>query len=215
MHPTLRGLPEDILICQMSYDDEIDGSWMRFLTDAEIDRRAGMKNEGRKRSFTLGRVALRSLLAGHLGIQPRDVALIVEQSGRLACPNSGLYLSLAHSGDQAIAIAAPRNVGVDMEVIREKPEALLDYILADGERQHIKELPLDFTHSLFLCWTLKEAVLKANGTGLRRSPKKVELAIDLEAGSALATDPEGKTWTARFTIEKEYVLSLAYESKPQ
>ncbi len=215
MHPTLSGLPEDILICQMSYDDEIDGSWTRFLTDAEIARRSGMKSEGRQRSFTLGRVALRSLLARHLGVPPRDVVLIVEQSGRLACPNSGLYLSLAHSGDQAIAIAAPRNVGVDLEVIREKPEELLNYILADGERQHIQELPLDFTQSLFLCWTLKEAVLKANGTGLRRSPKKVELAIDLDAGSALATDPQGQSWTARFTIEQEYVLSLAFESNPQ
>ncbi len=207
-------LPDDIHVRRLDLDDGSAPTWDSFLSDAELERRSVMKNEQRRQGFTLGRVALRSLLAERMDIAPSEVPIIIEPTGRLACPESGLMLSLAHSGKSAIAVAANRNVGVDLEHVREKPRALLDYILADSEKQHIDELPIDSSLSLFLCWTLKEAVLKANGTGLRRSPRKVALSIDIEKGIAHANDPDGKDWVARFSIEEEYVLSLAFDPSP-
>jgi len=205
----LTDLPSDILIRRLSLEN--NWSWEEILTGTEIARLEEMKNEQRRAGFKLGRIALRTLLAERLDVHPRDVPIIIEPSGRLACPDSGLFLSLAHSGTNAIAVAAPRNVGVDIEAVRQKPATLLDYILADSEKEHVRNLPIDDSLSLFLCWTLKEAVLKANGTGLRRSPRKVSLSIDMENRIAMAKDPEGKDWEARFKIESEYVLSLAFD----
>lgn len=210
--PTLfNALPENVLLRHITYDDEAERNWRALLCESEIKRRAAMKSEERRRSFTLGRMALRGLLGQYLGVGAQDVPLVIEPSGRLSCPDSGLYLSLAHSGDQAVAVASTRNLGVDIELIRSKPEALLDYILADEEKEHIHGLGLDTVHALFLCWTLKECVLKALGTGLRRSPRKVRLSIDLSNGSAVAIDPEGKAWKTIFQIQEFYVFALAYE----
>ncbi|MDA0874934.1 MAG: 4'-phosphopantetheinyl transferase superfamily protein, partial [Bacteroidetes bacterium] len=204
-------LPPDVHFRSLAFTDEATRGWMQILTDEEINRRAGMGNEQRRRSFTAGRIALRSLLAELLDLHPSRVPLVVEPSGRLSSPGSGLFLSLAHSGDLAVAAACERNVGVDLELIRPKPAALLDYILADDERAHVHGLALPPERSLFLCWTVKEAVLKANGTGLRKSPRRVRVNLDLTTGHALVHDPEDKAWDVMFALSETHALSLAVD----
>ena len=104
-----------------------------------------------------------------------------------------------------------RNVGVDLELIRPKPAALLDYILAEEERDHVRALAIPPEQSLFLCWTIKESVLKANGTGLRKSPRRVRVNLDLERGHATVRDPEDKAWDVAFALSDTHALSLALD----
>lgn len=207
-------IPPDVHFRSLVFTDEATRGWMQILSDEEINRRAGMKSEQRRRSFTAGRIALRTLLGDLLGVHPSRVLLVVEPSGRLAAPGSGLFLSLAHSGDLAVAAASERNVGVDLELIRPKPAALLDYILGDEERAHIHSLEMPAEQSLFLCWTIKESVLKANGTGLRKSPKRVRVNLDLERGHASVRDPEDKAWDVAFALSDTHALSLALDPGP-
>ena len=204
-------IPSDVLFRTLVFSAEETRDWMNILTDEEISRRAGMKNEQRRHGFTAGRVALRTLLGERLGQAPAHVNLIVGPTGRLACPDSGLYLSLAHSGEVAVAAARHRNVGIDLEHVRDKPASLLDYILADEEKEQMTLMPIHPTEALFMCWTLKEAVLKANGTGLRKSPRKVRLSIDLPSAKAGAIDPMEKVWDAFFGINDEYAIALAID----
>jgi len=212
--PTLH-VPEDVYYRSFVFSNETTQDWMHILNDREINRRAGMGHEQRRRSFTAGRIALRTLLADHLDIDPVDVPLVIEPSGRLACPETGLHLSLAHSGDVAIAVCSARNVGVDLEQIRSKPASLLDYILADEEREHVHNLDLDSERTLFLCWTVKEAVLKANGTGLRRSPRLVRTKIDTAASHAEVRDPADESWDVHFGLSDHYAAALAVERRPR
>lgn len=210
MLPSLH-IPDDVRLRSVSVAEADDTNWMSILSEREISRRAGMKHEGRRNSFTAGRIALRSLLADELGLAPADVPLTVLESGRLACRGSDLHLSLAHSGQLAVAAASRRNVGLDLESIRSKPSELLDYILANEERDHIHSLDMDSDRSLFLCWTVKEAVLKANGTGLRRSPRLVRVQIDLPASKARVLDPSDRVWEVHFGLSNDYVAALAVE----
>ncbi len=207
-------IPDDVLFRSLEFSAESTRDWMRILSNREINRRAGMSNEQRRRSFTAGRIALRTMLGEALDLAPIDVPLTVLPSGRLACKGTDLFLSLAHSGDLAVAVASHRNVGFDLEIIREKPSSLLDYILADEEREHVHQLDLDTDRSLFLCWTVKEAVLKANGTGLRRSPRSVRVHIDLAASTARVKDPTDHEWDVHFGLSDGYVAALAVEPTP-
>lgn len=204
-------IPDDVRLRTFAVPDVQNEDWSSILSERELIRREGMKNEERRNSFTAGRIALRTLLADELGVAPVNVPLTVLESGRLACTGSDLYLSLAHSGDVAVAAACHRNIGFDLEVIRQKPSALLDYILAEEERDHVHGLDLDGDTSLFLCWTVKEAVLKANGTGLRRSPRLVRVQIDLASSSALVQDPSNMSWDVHFGLSDDYVAALAIE----
>jgi len=202
--------PEDIVIRTITHDEYVEQNWADILSPLETQRRNALSHPGRKRGFTLGRVALRTLLADQLEIPAKDVPLLIEPSGQLSCPDSGLHLSLAHSGDKAIAAVAPRTIGVDLEEVRTKPDALLDYILAESEKRHIYDLDIPDSQRLFLCWTLKESVLKALGVGLRSAPRKVQLQIDVATKSALITDPDGRKWNARYAITGPWVSAIAF-----
>lgn len=206
-------LPDDISLLQLEYDEDMEESWRRILSPEEIDRLSGMRSRARRRSFTLGRITVRRLLAGRLHVDPAVVPLSVWDDGRVVVDGSDLHISIAHSGERAVAIVSEHPVGVDIELVVEKPQALLDYILHEDEKSAIEELPLDRNHKLFLCWTLKEAVLKASGTGLRRSPRSARLQVDLAGGTATVLDAEDRLWRAVFEKQGAYFVAVAYQAQ--
>ena len=203
-------LPIHIGIYHQVHSEQFDSEWPAILSQAEVGRRSDMAHPGRKLGFTLGRMALRRLLAEELHVAPRDVPIQIEASGQLTCPSSKRHISLAHSGNQAIAVSGPSHLGTDIEEVRPKPDALLDYILADSERAHIAELRIPDTHRLFLAWTLKEAVLKAEGIGLRTSPRSVVLQVNVDTQHARMTDATGRTWDGRYCISGSWVSAIAF-----
>jgi len=78
--------------------------------------------------------------------------------------------NLAHSDDSAlIAIAHNREVGIDLERIRDNVESLklAERFFSPNEFERLRHLPGDQANRLFFTlWTCKEAYLKAIGTGL-------------------------------------------------
>jgi len=203
-------LPPDIHLQRVDYDAEVESSWRSILSPEEIERRAVMKSESRRKQFVLGRIALRTLLGSLLDRSPRSVRLCVEESGRVRTPDSSFRLSIAHSGERAVATAAERESGVDLECMSEKPESLLDYILNENESVAVKALPLSAQEKLFLTWTLKEAVLKALGTGLRIAPRLLSVSIDLSEQTAQIIDAEQRSWNGIFSISSPYVTAVAF-----
>jgi 4'-phosphopantetheinyl transferase len=174
-----------------------------------------MRAESRQRSFLLGRAALRTLLADLTNTDPSRVALKVLSDGRVLAPETPYHVSISHSGDRALAVVSTRRIGVDIEQIVERPESLLRYVLHRDEVAHVERLPVPQEETLFLCWTIKEAVLKALGTGLMRSPKSVRMNIDYENGRAIVRDETENTWEVIFERRNEYMLALAYEPVDQ
>jgi len=207
--------PNDVFLRTTPVTPEALDAWGDILSDEEKARRKTMSHAGRRDSFTAGRIALRTLLGDHLQKRPSEVVIKVETSGRLASPESDFFLSLAHSGEQAIAAISRRNVGIDVEHVRPKPESLLNYILAEEERDPVASLPIDSNTTLFLCWTVKESVLKANGTGLRRSPRLVRASIDWEHQSARVVDPDEKSWDVHFALSEQFAVALAVDPEPK
>ena len=203
-------LPEHIRTYLQVYSEQFDSEWPDVLSQAELGRRSEMTHPGRKLGFTLGRTALRRLLSEELSVAPRDVPIQIEPSGQLTCPSSNRHISLAHSGNQAIAVSGSSHLGIDLEEVRPKPEALLHYILGDSERTHIAELRIPDTHRLFLAWTLKEAVLKAEGIGLRSSPRSVVLQVDVDTQHAMMVDATGRTWQGRYCISGSWISAIAF-----
>jgi 4'-phosphopantetheinyl transferase len=170
-----------------------------------------MRAESRQRSFLLGRAALRTLLADLTNTDPSRVALQVLSDGRVLAPETPYHVSISHSGDRALAVVSRRRIGVDIEQVTERPESLLRYVLHRDEVDHVERLPIPKDETLFLCWTIKEAVLKAVGTGLMRSPKSVRLEIDYDNGRASVHDETGITWDVLFERQNDYMLALAFE----
>ncbi len=204
-------LPSDITFRHLRFDPEHLETWATLLSAAEEERLQGFTQQKRRQEFILGRAAARMLLSERLETVPEEVLLEVAESGAVDVVGTDLHVSIAHSGDHAVAAAAPRYVGVDIEAILPRHAELHRYMLHPDEYDLVEALPLDTERAHILCWTLKESVLKAMRVGLRYSPRKLRLFIDMERTAALVEVENGQRWEAYFEQWDDFYVAVAVQ----
>lgn len=204
-------LPSDITFRHLRFDPDHLESWEALLSAEERVRADGFLRGKRRKEFILGRAAARLLLSERMEVNPTNVILEVADSGAIDVLDSELHISIAHSGDHAVAAAAPRYIGVDIETIAPRHIDLHRYMLHPNEYHLIDTLPLDRERAQILCWTLKEAVLKGMREGLRYSPKKLQLKIDMDRSAAAVETENGRSWSVFFEEWDAYYVAVAVE----
>ena len=113
---------------------------------------------------------------------------------------NGPYFSISHCKQGIVVAVADEPIGVDIEEIRNVDDALIERVLSKTERFALQatvngEMARD--RAFTRLWTQKEAVLKAQGTGIQ-SFEQVQTIL------------EKNEWLLQ-TIEKEkYIYSIAY-----
>ena len=120
------------------------------LSAGERALRKALERSPKLDPWMRGRRALKRLL-GRLGES--------EDTASIAFPNR--RFSLTHSGDAAVAVAAPsvRGIGVDLELGRGPGAAAERLFLSERERRVVAELG---PRARLRLWTVKEALYKAN-----------------------------------------------------
>lgn len=152
------------------------GEWVGMaeavLSPAEWQRAARFRVQPAREQFLLGRWVARSLLGACLGTEPAAVQIIEDARGKpelAASHRSPLRFNIAHSGEMVlVALCMRLPVGVDVEMSRplSDRDALARRFFAPTEWSAIAKLPEpERTDAFFRCWTRKEALLKAWGTG--------------------------------------------------
>ena len=126
----------------------------------------------------------RDWLAGELGTSAGALAISRSGQGRpqLGGAHGDWDASWSHSGEGLLmALAQGLRVGIDLEVRRPRPKALLlaERFFAPGEAAALAALPDDAREAAFVrLWCAKEAVLKAHGQGLSFGLHRLEFAFD-------------------------------------
>jgi 4'-phosphopantetheinyl transferase len=137
----------------------------------------------RRRDWLAGRIAAKDLLCGRHGLRGPDRFLDIEISAEKGGPahgrpfyclggQPGRYgLSLSHSGDTAVAALgrhAGQWIGVDHEAVAPRDPSFETLALSEAELRRLGGLRGEArARAVTHCWVLKEALLKALGTGLR------------------------------------------------
>jgi 4'-phosphopantetheinyl transferase len=194
---------------------------LAILTPEERARADEFRFERPRRQFIVTRAVLRTLLSQHLLEQPQDVALTFEGLGKpqLASKyaSANLRFNVSHSGGLALIVL---NLGIDSGIDVEQFRHI----------GHLEQIARRFFHpaevdavlaaapdAAFLrCWTAKEAVLKAYGTGIAGSLDafQVPLADSFEGWidlSGMQKFQQGsQCWLQRFTPCNGYVAAVAF-----
>lgn len=193
-----------------------------LLSPDERERAARFHFERDARKFTVARGSARSILSAYVKQSSRDLQFSYSHYGKpsIAGSSSGFRFSVSHSGDFAlVAVARDREVGVDIEKIREDVETdkLAERFFSAAERLAIRHLVADRrVAAFFRCWTCKEAFLKAQGVGLSRPLGSFDVEVNTDRkAQLLATRPSGHeadTWTL-YDIEapRDYAAAVAVE----
>jgi 4'-phosphopantetheinyl transferase len=154
----------------------------------EPDERARAQRfrfERDRRRFMATRGILRLLLASYAGIAPGEVRFTYGAHGKPVLAGSAsaqsLRFNLSHSrGVTLYAVTHGREIGVDIEFIRDLPdaEAIARRFFSPAEVTALLGLPDDLRRDAFFrCWTRKEAYIKAQGTGLTASLVRFSVSL--------------------------------------
>lgn len=162
-------------------------AWLEgSLSEQEQSRAARYVRTSDRNRYIASRAALRHVLSVYLGTVPSTIAYDVTPRGRpilKATPlPSPISFNLSHSGDRAlIGIADSGQIGVDMEVISDRPDvlAIAKRHFAESEFKILSDADEHRRRLLFYrMWTRKEACLKAIGIGLRAPLSAVVCKLD-------------------------------------
>jgi 4'-phosphopantetheinyl transferase len=215
--------PEDAHVWAVSLDAQVStGELLNQLSPEDRKRAGQFRREAARRRFVVARAALRSILGRYLTAEPGEVALAQRASGKpylveFDAP-APLRFNVAHSHELAlVAVTRDSEVGVDIERLREVnhwPEILNRYF-HDSEAQAIARRPAAEQPAAFMrCWTAKEAVLKAIGTGLSDALQLFAVPVREHKGKWLQLParfsvPPEKLWLRSLPPIENYVAAIA------
>lgn len=176
-----------------------------FLDDDERTTALCFVSDRHRTRFTAGRGAVREILAGYLGRDPRGLRFERGPFGKPRLADQAVQFNFSHSEARGVlAVAREGRIGVDVEHVRDwrdlrELEALC---FTRSERRELERLSDDARlRAFFRLWTRKEALLKAAGVGLSRP--LTELEVGLDSGRAVSED------------ERFILMHLPEESDPR
>lgn len=127
-------------------------------------------------AYRCAHVMRRSVLGGYLGLRPNELKFETEAHGRPRLstvdrnPRDFRFNATSSLPLSLLAVTASGQVGVDVECLRAMPDAAqiaATQFHPEEARQITGRTGADDRHDAFFrCWTRKEAVVKAMGTGL-------------------------------------------------
>ncbi|MFV0349550.1 MAG: 4'-phosphopantetheinyl transferase family protein [Halodesulfovibrio sp.] len=139
----------------------------------------------------VGRALARRCLAAALG-HPVHGNFAVTQWGKPVLAGTDMDFSISHSGDMVwAALCRGSHVGIDVEEIRPVPELeVLTAALHPHERADVfAAAETERLRTFYRCWTRKEAVLKAAGTGLNATMDSFEVCTDNRTDAWVISTP--------------------------
>lgn len=194
----LDGSPRCLERCAQSLDEE------------EQHRAARLVREEDRQRYMFAHGGLRAVLSRYLGIGPDVVEMYRSEAGKPSLTKElrgqpAITFNMSHAHGRAlIAVSKGQEVGVDLERIRSDVEVakLSERYFAPSEHATIMQLAQEQRAARFFrYWVSKEAVLKAQGIGLR-ALSQCEILLGADGVGAEVQVPVGfpvqDHWRIRF-----------------
>ena len=201
--------------------DEQQPTIAQGLTASERKQAELLQHPGARQRFAGTRTALRQILSGYLNCSPLEIAFETFASGkpRLAGPwrdRIDLRFNVAHSGDVAlVAVVLGYEVGIDVEQLRQvgQLEQLAQRYFHPQEIASVLATPAETRAAAFLqCWTCKEAVLKAVGSGISAALDKFAVPLEPAQARMLKLKPcsgHERCWVEPLALDDDYLGAIA------
>jgi 4'-phosphopantetheinyl transferase len=185
-----------------------------LLSTDERARQQSFVSPELRRRFLAARAGLRTLLGRHLDLDPRSLSFATNEFGKpLLAGHAQVHFNLSHCEERAVLAIGNAEIGIDLE--RERPIEHIDLAKRYFHPHEVAAITAsrdeaEQRRAFFLVWTLKEAVVKALGTGLSTPLDSFEVAI---GGSKprLTVAPEGapQAWWLHAATADGYCCALA------
>ena len=137
--------------------------------------------------------------------------------------SSPFSFNVSHSGRRGLIGFAPGGrLGVDVEerVTRPHLDGIIETVFGTSEQAALARMSGNRKiHLFYSLWTMKEALIKALGTGFSLNPSRFEVPLAMLQGtkSAMFRFPHAPDvqWQIRDLGETRFAASIAYELDPR
>ena len=202
----IKNYPQNVILGEA---DIVKHPPLDILSEKELKEYDSFRNTKRKAEFVSARKLFRFLLS-QMDINPKQVQLLKEQEGKPYAIWNGkhIFLSFSHSPKKVYcAISKKMDIGLDVEpVSREIRQRILERITSEAERSEVSTLkPVQI-------WTIKEAVVKFLGTGLRTNLN--DLTVVKKRNSQISVKFNNDKFIEICSFrQSDHQIALAYQSK--
>jgi 4'-phosphopantetheinyl transferase len=188
------------------------------LSEDEKQRASLFQFDRDRVRFVAARGTLRTILAQYLKTPQAKIRLCYGKQGKPFLPSDAngetLNFNLSHSQDVAIfAFGRDRDIGIDVENIRTDfdYEELARHNFSVSEKRSLDNLPSKSrADGFYLCWTRKEAYIKARGEGLQISLDSFDVNLDPGVPAKFLRGVDSNWKILSFAAEKQYPAALVY-----
>jgi 4'-phosphopantetheinyl transferase len=148
------------------------------VSKTEYDYYHSLMSEGRKKRVELlhfekdkklsvcGEMLARKMLAEYCCIPPESIKFSTDENGKPFAENLNVCFNISHSGDYVLCAVSDKNIGADIELMRDIDDKLISYVCCEEELNYVYETGADKEKRFFEIWTAKEAYFKCIGTGI-------------------------------------------------
>ncbi len=195
----------------------------QWLSDDERRRRRRFRYSGPARQYSLCRASLRAVLCSELGCENGDLTLGVSEYGKPFPLVRGVRVpvefNISHSGAHGLlALSHEGRVGVDVEErrLRKNLDGLVESVFGPEERAILDGLGgTKWLDTFLLFWTVKEALAKAWGMGLRIDFSRFQTPRTIRRGAPVGVFRSPRLSNAAWRVEKvgnrDLAAAVAYE----
>jgi 4'-phosphopantetheinyl transferase len=198
----------------------------KTLSRQETDRVQRFRTSELSQSFIISRGFLRLILASYVNADPRSVEFVYGSNGKPHLVNTiGLEFNVSHSSGQIVfACGRDCKIGIDIEAIRPMKDlqAVAQMCFTQEELTQLTVASPDaYERAFYLCWTRKEAYLKAIGTGLSLPLQDFQIELDpRQIGRVVLMKPEQRRHLPECTVRNIEVVedcasALACSDRPR
>ena len=190
------------------------------LTEEERSRAARFIVERDQVHYIAAHGILRKLIGAYLQRGPASLRFVQGPQGKPSLRDDSdlpISFNLSHShGIAVFAIAHDREVGIDTEFMRADVAGprIAERYFSSQELSELHNLQEEQrTEGFFLCWTRKEAYVKAQGQGLQIPLSSFAVSLIPGAAATLHSDDDSRWDIESFSPHPGYVGAVVAEGK--
>jgi 4'-phosphopantetheinyl transferase len=218
---TLRNDEVHIWLAGLDVDPQERTRLRSYLNEGEVSRAERFVFPRDRDHFIVARGRLRELFGRYLHCQPNAVKFKTGRYGKLSLLDDldPLRFNLSHSNGLALyGFCVGRELGIDTEKIRPgfAGEEIAARYFSAAEQKELAEVPHELRDTaFFLCWTRKEAYIKAHGDGLQIPLDSFDVSLNPGEPATLRSADSGR-WSMRsFAPAPEFLAAIIVEGNIQ
>lgn len=149
------------------------------INPEKIQNISKIKNPNYKKRKIISENLLMNGLKDFYNIDYNSLTFTTNKYKKPYIKNKNIYFNISHSYDYCVCTLSTKEIGIDIEKIRNTHINTLNKFTTKNERKYILEIPEKQNERLFEIFTLKEAYFKMKGKDLSNI-KNIEFKIDKE-----------------------------------